>query len=59
MGVRIGVYRVFVKRPEGKKPLARPKRRWEDSVKMDLQEWGWGSMDLIDLAYGRDWLGGF
>jgi len=45
-----------VKRTEGKKPLGRPKSRWEDSKKMDLQEGRWGSMDWIDLTHDRDWL---
>jgi hypothetical protein len=40
MGERRGVYRVFVGKPEGKRPLGRPRRRWEDSIKMDLQEVG-------------------
>jgi len=38
-----GVYRVLVGKPEGKRPLGRPRRRWEDKIKMDLQEVGWGS----------------
>ena len=42
---------------EGKKPPGRPRRRWEDNIKMDLQEVGWGGMDLIDLAQDSDrWL---
>jgi hypothetical protein len=41
-------------RPEGKRPLGRPRHRWEDNFKMDVQEVGWGGMDLIDLAYDRD-----
>jgi hypothetical protein len=48
-----------VKRTEGKKSLGRPKGRWDDSVKMNLQEGGWRSMDWIDLAHDRDWLGRF
>jgi hypothetical protein len=40
-----GVYRVFVGKPEGKRPMGRPRRRWEDSIKMDLQEVGFGGMD--------------
>jgi hypothetical protein len=48
-----GEYRVFIRRPEGKRPLGRPRRRWEDNIKMDLQEVGW-SMDWIDLAQDRD-----
>jgi len=47
-------YRVLVGKPEGKRSLGRPGRRWEDDIKRDLQEVGWGSMDWIDLAYGRD-----
>jgi len=54
MGERRGVYRVLVGKPEGKRPLGRPRHRWEDNIKMDLQEVGWGSMDWIDLAQDRD-----
>jgi hypothetical protein len=43
-----------VGKPEGKKPLGRPRRRWEDNSKMDLREIGWGGMDWIDLAQDRD-----
>ena len=50
MGERRGVYRVLVVKPEGKRPLGRPIRRWEDNIKMDLQEVGCGSMDWIELA---------
>jgi len=49
MGERRGVYRVLVWKPEGKRPLGRPKRRWEDNIKLDLQEVGW-RLDWIDLA---------
>jgi hypothetical protein len=46
-----------VGKPEGKKSLGRPRRRWEDNIKMDLQEVGCGGMDRIELAQGRDgWL---
>ena len=48
------MYRVMVGKPEGKRPLGRPWRRWEENVKLDLQEVGWGGMDFIDLAEGRD-----
>ena len=48
------VYRVFVGKPEGKRPLGRPKRRWEDNIKMHLQEVGCGGMDWIELAQYRD-----
>ena len=54
MGERRGVYRVLVGKPEGKRPLGRPKRRWEDNIKMDLQEVGRGGMDWIDLAQDMD-----
>jgi hypothetical protein len=46
-------YRGLVGRPEGRRPLEKPRRRWEDNIKMDLQEAGWG-MDWIDLAQDRD-----
>jgi hypothetical protein len=49
-----GAYRILEGKPEGKRPLARPRRRWEDSIKMDLQEVRCGGMDWIDLAQGRD-----
>jgi hypothetical protein len=45
-----GVSRVLVGRPEGKRPLGRPRRRWEDNIKMDLQEVGCGVMDWIGLT---------
>ena len=54
MGERRGVYRVLVGKPVGKRPLGRPWRRWEDNVKMDLQEVGCGSTDWIELAQDRD-----
>ena len=53
MGERGGVYRVLVGRHEGKRPLGRPRRRWEDNIKMDL-EVGCGGMDWIELAQDRD-----
>jgi hypothetical protein len=49
----IGVYRVLVGKPEGKKPVGRPRRRWKDNIKMTIQEVGWG-MDWVDLALNRD-----
>jgi hypothetical protein len=49
-----GVLRVLVGRPEGKRPLGRPRRRWEDNINMDLQEVGCGGMDWISLAQDRD-----
>ena len=45
---------VLVGKPEGKRPLGRPRRRWEDNIKMDLQEVGCGGMDWIELAQDRD-----
>jgi hypothetical protein len=54
VGERRGVYRVFVGNPEGKRPLGRPRRRWEDRIKMDLQEVGCGGTDWIKLAQERD-----
>ena len=50
---RRGVYRDLVGRPEGRRPLGRPKRRWEDNIKMDLQKVGWG-MDWIEVAQDSD-----
>ena len=45
MGERRGVYRVMVRIPEGKRPLGRPRHRWEDNIKMDFQEVDWGGVD--------------
>jgi len=57
MGKRRCLYRVLVEKPEGKRPLGRPRRRWEDNIKMDLQEVGCGGKDWIELAQDRDrWL---
>jgi len=50
MGEGRGVYRVLVGKPEGKRPLVRPRRRWEFNIKMDLQEVGCEGVDWIDLA---------
>jgi len=49
-----GLYRFFVGKPEGRRPLWRPSRRWVDNIKMDLQEVGCGYMDWIGLAQDRD-----
>ena len=53
MGERRGVYRVLVGKPEEKRPHGRPRPRWEDNIKMNLQEVGCGGMDRIELA--QDW----
>jgi hypothetical protein len=54
MGQERNVYKVLVGKPEGKKPLGRPVHRWEDGIRMDLREIGWGSVDWIQLAHDRD-----
>jgi hypothetical protein len=54
MGEGRGAYRILVGRPEGRRPLRRPRRRWEDNIKIDLQEVGWGGIDWIDMAQDRD-----
>jgi hypothetical protein len=51
---RRGVYWVLVGKPVGKRTLGRPRRRWEDNIKMDLKEVGCGGMDWIELAEDRD-----
>jgi hypothetical protein len=48
------VYRVLMGKPEGKRPLGRPRRRWEDNINMYIQEVGFGGMDWIFLAQDRD-----
>jgi len=58
MGDRRGVFRVLVGKTEGKRPLRRPRRRWEDNIKMDIQEVGYGCRDWIEVAQDRDkWRG--
>ena len=54
IGERRGVYRVLVGKPEGKRPLGRPRAGWEDTIKTDLQEVGSGGMDWIELDQDRD-----
>jgi hypothetical protein len=49
-----GVHRVLVGKPEGRTPLGRPRRRWEDNIKMDFQEMEGGCGDWIELAQDRD-----
>jgi len=52
MGERLGVYRVLVEKPEGRTPLGRPRRRWEDNIKMDLQEVGCGGYGVDRAGSG-------
>jgi len=54
MGEMRDIYRVLVEKPEEKRPLGRPRHRWEDNIKMDLQEVGCGGMEWINLAQDRD-----
>jgi len=54
MGEERGVYGVLVGKPEGKRQMGRPRRRWEGNIKMDFQEVGCGVMDWIKLAQDRD-----
>jgi hypothetical protein len=54
MGKDRGIYRALVVKPEGKRPLGRSRRRWEDNIKMDLQEVGCGGIDQIDVVQDRD-----
>jgi len=54
MGERRGVHRVLVRKPEGKRPLGTARRRWEDNIKMDLQEMGGDCGDWMELAQDRD-----
>jgi hypothetical protein len=54
MGEERNVYRVLMGKPEGKRPLGRPRRIWENGIRMDLREIVWGSADWIQLAQDRD-----
>jgi hypothetical protein len=54
LGEKRNAYRILVGKPEEKSPLGRPRHRWEDNIRMDLREIGWGGMDWIDLALDRD-----
>jgi hypothetical protein len=54
MGEERKVYKVLVGKPEGKRPLGRPRRRWEDGIRMDLRETGLGGVDWIRLSQDRD-----
>jgi hypothetical protein len=48
------VYKVLMRKPEGRRPLVRPRRRWEDRIRMDLREIGWRSIEWIQLAQDKD-----
>jgi hypothetical protein len=50
----LSVYRVLVGKPKGKRPVGRPRRKWEDNIKMDIQELGYGGTDWIDRGQDRD-----
>jgi hypothetical protein len=54
MGARRGANRVLVEKPEGRRPLGRPRRRWEDNIKMNLRKVVWEGLDWIELAQDRD-----
>jgi hypothetical protein len=54
MGEERNVYKVLVGKPEGKRPLGRPRHRWEDGIRMDLREIGWGDVEWIQLPQDRD-----
>jgi hypothetical protein len=53
-GERRGAYRTLVGKRDGRRPLGRPRRRWEDNIKTDIREVGWGGIDWINLAQDRD-----
>ena len=54
MGEGRGLYRVLVEKSEGKRPMGRPRRRWDNNIKMDFQEVGRGCVDWMELAQNRD-----
>jgi hypothetical protein len=53
MGEKRNAYRILVGKPEGNRPLGRPRRRWVDNIKVDLREIGWDGVDWIDMAEDR------
>jgi hypothetical protein len=58
MGEKRSAYRILVGKPERKRPLGRPRRRWEDNIRMDLRQIGWSGMDWIEVTQDRDqWRG--
>jgi hypothetical protein len=59
MGAKRNAYRLLVGKPDGKRPLGRPRRRWVDNIKMDFREIEWDGMDWIDLAQDRDQEGSY
>jgi hypothetical protein len=59
LGEKRNAYRILVERPEGKRPLGRPRRKCVNNIKRDLRGIGWGAMDWIDLAQDRDRLRAF
>jgi hypothetical protein len=54
MGEKRNAYRILVGKPEGRRPLGRPRRRWVENIKIDLREIGWDGVGWIDLVQGRD-----
>jgi hypothetical protein len=54
VGENRNVYRIFVGKPEGNGPLGRPRRKWEDNIKMDVRDIGWDGIERIDLAQDKD-----
>jgi hypothetical protein len=54
MGAKMNAYRIFVGKPEGKRPLGRQRRRWVDNIKVDLREIGWDGVGWIDVDQDRD-----